>query len=57
LIILSLFLRIVLSKFTAEGGMKKFFSGVVPRTLWIGLGGCVFFGSYESVKELLYDIM
>jgi len=41
----------------AEGGMKKFFSGVVPRTLWIGLGGCVFFGSYESVKELLYDIM
>ncbi|EKX38119.1 hypothetical protein GUITHDRAFT_77427 [Guillardia theta CCMP2712] len=41
----------------AEGGVKKFFTGIVPRTVWIGLGGCVFFGSYESVKELLLDMM
>ena len=38
----------------AEGGIRTFYKGIVPRTLWISLGGCVFFGSYESVKELLY---
>mmetsp|Transcript_41200 Transcript_41200/g.82847 ORF Transcript_41200/g.82847 Transcript_41200/m.82847 type:complete len:234 (+) Transcript_41200:394-1095(+) len=40
-----------------EGGVKKFFSGVGPRTLWIGLGGCVFFGAYESCKEMLVDVL
>ena len=40
--------------YTAEGGIRTFYKGILPRTLWISLGGCVFFGSYESVKELLY---
>ena len=42
--------------YAAEGGICRFYSGLVPRTLWIGLGGCVFFGSYESVKEFLCDV-
>ena len=37
----------------AEGGVRRFYSGIVPRTLWISCGGCVFFGSYETVRELL----
>ncbi|KAJ1494438.1 Sadenosylmethionine mitochondrial carrier protein pu [Baffinella frigidus] len=27
-----------------SGGAKMFFRGIVPRTVWIALGGCVFFG-------------
>lgn len=40
-----------------EGGLKRFFSGVGPRTIWMGLGGCVFFGAYESCKEVLVDLL
>jgi len=29
-------------------GMRACFSGVEPRTFWIGLGGFVFFGAYEQ---------
>jgi len=31
----------------ATEGTKAFFSGVVPRTLWISAGGAVFLGVYE----------
>lgn len=33
-------------------GMKGLFSGVVPRVLWISIGGAVFFGVYEEGKIL-----
>jgi len=36
----------------AEGGMATLFSGVVPRTMLISLGGVFFFGSYEYMKDL-----
>lgn len=29
------------------------FSGVVPRVIWISLGGAVFLGVYEAVKKAL----
>lgn len=32
-------------------GMKGLFSGVIPRVMWIGLGGFIFFGAYESTKN------
>ena len=35
-------------RINAEGGMGRFFSGVGPRTMWISIGGCVFFGAYEG---------
>mmetsp|Transcript_9362 Transcript_9362/g.21787 ORF Transcript_9362/g.21787 Transcript_9362/m.21787 type:complete len:338 (+) Transcript_9362:260-1273(+) len=38
-----------------SGGAKMFFRGIVPRTVWIALGGCVFFGSYETAKLLLVE--
>jgi solute carrier family 25 S-adenosylmethionine transporter 26 len=31
----------------AQEGMKAFFGGVVPRTMWISAGGAVFLGVYE----------
>eukprot|EP00871_Galdieria_phlegrea_P000826 jgi/Galph1/1744/GphlegSOOS_G409.1 len=36
-----------------EEGVPSLFSGVVPRVLWIGLGGAIFFGSYETCKTWL----
>ena len=33
-----------------EKGLKGLFAGVVPRTLWISIGGFVFFGVYEKMK-------
>lgn len=34
-------------------GFKACFSGVAPRTFWIGLGGFVFFGAYEQSVVLM----
>lgn len=36
-----------------EGGFRKCFAGAIPRTLWISIGGFIFFGVYERVKELM----
>lgn len=30
-------------------GPKALFAGVIPRTMWISLGGAVFLGVYEAV--------
>ena len=40
-----------------EGGLPHLFSGVVPRVLWIGVGGGVFFGAYEISKKWMAEIM
>lgn len=42
-----------LMKIKQEEGMKKLFSGVVPRTKMIAIGGFIFFGGYEYVDSLL----
>ncbi|KHN73601.1 S-adenosylmethionine mitochondrial carrier protein [Toxocara canis] len=36
------------------GGMKRLYSGVVPRTVWMGLGGFVFFGAFEVSLKFSY---
>lgn len=36
-------------------GVRALFSGIVPRVLWISLGGSLFFGAYERVRGLLID--
>ncbi|GLH16423.1 Mitochondrial uncoupling protein 4C [Gryllus bimaculatus] len=33
-------------------GIKGLFAGIIPRVLWITLGGGVFFGSYELFVDL-----
>lgn len=34
-------------------GPGRLFAGVGPRTLWISIGGFVFFGMYEMASEAL----
>lgn len=41
----------------SEGGVRALFAGVVPRVLWISLGGGVFFGAYEASKRKLETIL
>lgn len=36
-----------------EEGITCLFSGMIPRVLWIGLGGAIFFGSFETCKRWL----
>ncbi|XP_060521472.1 S-adenosylmethionine mitochondrial carrier protein homolog isoform X2 [Cylas formicarius] len=38
-------------------GVKGLFAGVVPRTLWIFLGGYIFFGSYDFSKNFFYEVL
>ena len=35
-----------------EKGMNGLFAGVIPRTLWMSIGGAVFLGVYEKMKLL-----
>jgi len=36
-----------------EKGCTGLFAGMLPRTLWMGLGGLIFLGSYEQAKVWL----
>lgn len=37
----------------AEKGVRGLFAGVVPRVMWITIGGGIFFGVYEQTKVLV----
>jgi len=37
----------------AQRGVRGLFAGVVPRTLWIGLGGAVFLGTFDGTAKVL----
>ena len=39
----------------AQEGGAALMSGVQPRTMWISIGGFVFFGAYETTKRLLFS--
>lgn len=43
-----------LGRLWREGGMARLFAGVGPRTVWISLGGFIFFGAYEKAKRILH---
>ncbi|CAB4008530.1 S-adenosylmethionine mitochondrial carrier [Paramuricea clavata] len=36
-----------------DEGLKKLFSGIVPRVLWISIGGAIFLGIYDESRTLL----
>ncbi|KAJ1676031.1 S-adenosylmethionine transporter [Spiromyces aspiralis] len=38
-----------------EEGPAALFKGVVPRTIWISIGGCIFLGAYEKAKAVLSE--
>ncbi|KAJ2041416.1 S-adenosylmethionine transporter [Coemansia sp. S16] len=44
-----------LTRIAREEGVRALFSGIVPRTIWISVGGFVFLGSYEKVKAMLIE--
>lgn len=43
----------MLSHVIQEGGIRALFAGVAPRTLWIGVGGAVFLGTFDATAKLL----
>lgn len=45
-----------LSRVYTDDGWKRLFSGVGPRTMWISIGGFVFFGMYEKVAAAFSGI-
>lgn len=42
-----------LAKINAEEGWRALFNGLQPRVMWIGIGGFVYFGAYETAKDML----
>lgn len=34
-------------------GVTGLFAGIIPRTIWMGIGGLIFLGSYEQAKVIL----
>lgn len=46
----------IIKRVATEEGMSTFAAGIAPRTMWIGIGGFVFFGAYEKSKTLLDKI-
>lgn len=45
------------SRVYQEGGVARLFSGVGPRTMWISIGGFVFFGMYEKATETFSKVL
>lgn len=39
-----------------ERGIKGLFSGVLPRMLWISIGGAIFLGVYDKVKKTVHQL-
>lgn len=37
-----------------EEGPKALMAGLVPRVMWISVGGAIFFGAYEGAKKVLF---
>ncbi|XP_026474554.1 S-adenosylmethionine mitochondrial carrier protein homolog [Ctenocephalides felis] len=42
----------VLKNIYRENGISGLFAGIVPRVLWITIGGAIFFGSYDLSKRM-----
>uniref|UniRef100_A0A0N5AWR2 S-adenosylmethionine mitochondrial carrier protein n=1 Tax=Syphacia muris TaxID=451379 RepID=A0A0N5AWR2_9BILA len=40
-----------------RGGIVELYSGVLPRTAWLGFGGFLFFGAFENALKLTYFIV
>lgn len=48
---------VMLSKIAKEEGVGRLFSGIVPRVFWISIGGFVFFGSFETAKPVVLQLL
>lgn len=43
----------VLQSLWLENGVRGLFAGMLPRVIWISLGGAIFLGVYEKAKKLI----
>lgn len=39
-----------------EKGIRGLFSGILPRMLWISVGGAIFLGVYDKVRQTVQDL-
>lgn len=39
-----------------HGGFVELYSGVLPRSAWLALGGFIFFGAYENALKLTFYV-
>ncbi|XP_059468474.1 S-adenosylmethionine mitochondrial carrier protein homolog [Neocloeon triangulifer] len=46
----------VLKQVHSEKGIQGLFAGLVPRVMWISIGGAVFFGVYEFTKVSISNL-
>jgi solute carrier family 25 S-adenosylmethionine transporter 26 len=46
----------MLRQILRENGPRAFFAGIGPRVLWISIGGAVFLGSYEAVRNTIMGV-
>ncbi|XP_053407738.1 S-adenosylmethionine mitochondrial carrier protein-like [Mercenaria mercenaria] len=44
-------IRYALTVVHKEKGVRGFFSGILPRMMWISIGGAIFLGVYDKVKK------
>jgi len=44
---------VLATKIYQEEGLRAFFRGIGPRTMWISIGGAVFLGSYQWASNFL----
>jgi len=49
--------RDVLHRTLKEEGSIALWAGIQPRVMWIGIGGFVFFGAYETSKAIVAPIL
>ena len=40
-----------------QEGFFALYKGIVPRCMWIGIGGAVFFGAYEESRRVLRRVL
>jgi len=43
----------IMVKIGREEGVSRLFSGLIPRVIWLALGGFVFLGAYDRCKHIL----
>ena len=46
----------VLKDIARTAGVRGLFAGLIPRTLWVSIGGAIFLGIYEKVKISLLKL-
>ena len=44
--------RVIGQTHDRDGGVPRLFAGIVPRSMWMALGGFIYFGAFETAVAL-----